>query len=161
MFCVSEPLRCSYHTIQCLIYKYIILKKHQIKGFTQDQVKRTPKKRINKTNLPPPSRKMDKLDTSTNKTTNDFCTITLNLGIYIGEEWVVGFFQVTSQNMLLFISCQGILSKFLNIKPNPYYRHFSEGNTFKIIICQAKPKLQPFLCTEGLMLPVLHKFVDV
>ena len=36
--------------------------------------------------------------------------------------WV---FQVTTQNMLLFISCQGILSKFLYIKPNPYYRHFS------------------------------------
>ena len=44
---------------------------------------------------------------------------------YIGEEWVVVFFQVTTQNILLFISCQGILSKFLYIKPNPYYRHFS------------------------------------
>ena len=44
---------------------------------------------------------------------------------YIGEEWVVVFFQVTTQNILLFISCQGILSKFLYIKPNPYYRRFS------------------------------------
>ena len=44
---------------------------------------------------------------------------------YIGEEWVVVFFQVTTQNILLSISCQGILSKFLYIKPNPYYRHFS------------------------------------
>ena len=44
---------------------------------------------------------------------------------YIGEEWVVEFFHVTTQNILLFISYQGILSKFLYIKPDPYYRHFS------------------------------------
>ena len=44
---------------------------------------------------------------------------------YIEKEWVVVFFQVTTQNILLFISCQGTLSKFLYIKPNPYYRHFS------------------------------------
>ena len=60
----------------------------------------------------------------------------LNSG-YVEEEWVVGFFQVTTQNTLLFISCQGILSKFLYIKPNPYYRHFpalkfSEGFCTKI-----------------------------
>ena len=49
---------------------------------------------------------------------------------YIGEEWVVVFFQVTTQNILLFFSCLGILSKFLHIKPNPNYfsaLQFSEG----------------------------------
>ena len=50
------------------------------------------------------------------------------------RKWVVGFFQVTTQNMLLFISCQGILSKFLYIKPNPYQTIFGT-KIFRRVFC--------------------------
>ena len=47
---------------------------------------------------------------------------------------MVGFFQVTSQNMLLFISCQGILSKF---KPKPYniWHTFFCTRIFRRVFC--------------------------
>ena len=46
------------------------------------------------------------------------------MGVWI---YMVGCFQITPQNFLLFVAFKGI----------------------KIIICQAKPILHPFLCTRG------------
>ena len=40
--------------------------------------------------------------------------------------WVGGFFQVTPSNFPLFVSFNGILSKFSYVEPNPYYRLFFE-----------------------------------
>ena len=51
-----------------------------------------------------------------------FCTKIFNLmGVWI---CMVGCFQVTPQNFLLFDTFKGIFSNFSYVKPNPYYSLF-------------------------------------